>query len=457
MLDIKFIRENADKVKKAILDKRIDLNLEELLDLDQKRRTLLTEVEGLQAAKNKFSKEMPKFSAEEKKVKLLEMKEIGQKENEINARLKDAEAQYDKLMAIVPNIPSPETPIGPDSSGNIPWSYWSLALGKVDPADKEKVAQVPAKFDFEIKDHITLGKNLNLIDVETGVKTSGFRGYYLKNEAVLMQYGLIQIALKKMQAKGFQLMIPPVLVRDFALFGSGHFPFGKQEIYQVEESKTLTVPTPTSENVFLKAAEEPTYLAGTSEPALLAYCAGKTYEEKDLPIKLCGVSSCYRSEVGSYGKDARGLYRVHEFMKVEQVVLCKADITEGDNWLEGMREIAQEMLVDLKLPHRVLNICTGDMGAGKYKMYDIETWMPSRKDFGETHSDSNLTDWQARRLNIKYKTADGKLKFVYTLNNTVIASPRILIAILENYQQKDGSVLVPEVLRPFVGKDIIKN
>ena len=181
-----------------------------------------------------------------------------------------------------------------------------------------------------------------------------------------------------------------------------------------------------------------------------------TLEEKDLPIKISGVSSCYRSEIGSYGKDTKGLYRVHEIMKVEQVVLCKADIIEGDKWLEAMREVAESMLQDLKLPYRVLNICTGDMGAGKYKMYDIETWMPSRKDFGETHSDSNLTDWQARRLNIKYKTADGKTKHVYTLNNTVIASPRILIAILENYQQKDGSIIVPEVLRPYVGKDIIK-
>jgi seryl-tRNA synthetase len=345
-------------------------------------------------------------------------------------------------MYLVPNIPSPETPIGKDSSENVPWSYWAPTLGNVDPKDTEKIGQIPTRFDFDIKDHITLGKDLDLIDTEAGVKTAGFRGYYLKNEAVLLQYGLIWHALKKMQQKEFTLMVPPVLIRDFALYGSGHFPFGREEIYKIANSDDKN--------------SDQIYLAGTSEPSLIAYYSDKILEEKDLPIKVCGVSSCFRSEIGSYGKDTRGIYRIHEFMKVEQVVICKADIIESDKWLEALREIAQEMLMDLKLPHRVLNICTGDMGAGKYKMYDIETWMPSRNDFGETHSDSNLTDWQSRRLNIRYKDKDGKIKHAYMLNNTVIASPRILIAILENYQQKDGSIVIPEILRPYVGKDVIK-
>ena len=446
MLDIKFIRDNADKVKKAITDKRINLNLEELLDLDTKRRDLLTQMESLQATKNQFSKEFPKLGAEEKKVKLLEMKEVDIKTAALKIQVDEVITAYEGLMYLVPNIPSPETPIGEDSTKNVPWRYWNTALGIVDPTkDPEKVKDIPNKFDFEIRDHTTLGKELNLIDTEAGVKTSGFRGYYLKNEAVLMQYGLIWLALKKMQEKGFELMIPPILDREFAFYGSGHFPFGKADQYQVmtQEDKD-------------KGTSEPLYLAGTSEPSLLAYFADKTLNEKDLPIKVCGVSSCFRGEIGSYGKDTRGIYRVHEFTKVEQVVLCKADVIEGDNWLEAMREIAESLLQDLKLPYRVLNICTGDMGAGKYKMYDIETWMPSRQDFGETHSDSNLGDWQARRLNIKYKAVDGKMKHVYTLNNTVVASPRILIAILENYQQKDGSIIVPEALRPYVGKDLIK-
>jgi seryl-tRNA synthetase len=446
MLDIKFIRENADKVKEAIKNKRINLDLERLLDLDFQRRDLLTEMESLAATKNQFSKEIPKLSPEEKKVKLLEMKEVDSKNDELKARSKGVFEEYALLMYLVPNIPSVETPIGPDESGNIPWRYWSPLTGVVDPGkDPERVKEIPTKFDFEIKDHVTLGKNLNLIDTEAGTKTSGFRGYYLKNEAVLIQYGLIWHALKKMQEKGFNLMIPPILDREFAFYGSGHFPFGKGDQYQV-----ITDEDKKKENA------EPLYLAGTSEPSLLAYYSDKTLEEKDLPIKVCGISPCFRGEIGSYGKDTKGIYRVHEFMKVEQVVLCKADILESEKWLEDMREIAESMLQDLKLPYRVLNICTGDMGAGKYKMYDIETWMPSRNSFGETHSDSNLTDWQARRLNIKYKAADGKTKYVYSLNNTVAAFPRLIIPILENYQQNDGSIVVPEVLRPYIGKDVIK-
>jgi len=446
MLDIKFIRDNADKVRKAITDKRIDLDLDQLLDSDAKRRDLLTELEGLQAAKNQASKEIPALNASDKKAKLLEMKEVDLRTTELKKQVEQVVEDYNRLMYLVPNIPSPETPIGPDASSNVPWRYWNPKLGVIDPAkDADKVKDIPTVFDFEIKDHMVLGKELDLIDTEAGVKTSGFRGYYLKNEAVLLQYGLVWHALQKMREKGFTLMLPPVLVREFAFYGSGHFPFGKADQYRAATEDELG-----------KGDSDPVYLAGTSEPSLLAYYADKVLEEKDLPVKVCGVSSCFRGEIGSYGKDTKGIYRVHEFTKVEQVVLCKADIIESDKWLEDMRDIAEGMLQDLKLPYRVLNIATGDMGAGKYKMYDIETWMPSRKDYGETHSDSNLTDWQTRRLNIKYKAADGKTKHAYALNNTVIASPRILIAILENYQNKDGSVTVPEVLRPYVGKDVIK-
>ncbi len=456
MLDIKFIRENADAVEKAITDKRIDLDLDQLLELDGQRRTLMTEMESLQATKNSVSKEIPKLSPEDKKVKLLEMKEVDEKATEIKAKLKEVEPQFEELMYKVPNIPSPETPVGPDSSGNVAWRYWSPKIGEIDSKDLQRAVEIPTHFDFPIKDHMALGESLDLIDTEAGVKTAGFRGYYLKNEAVLMQQGLIWHALKKMQQKGFNLMIPPTIIKSFALYGSGHFPFGQGEVYQVDDKDFGRKIDPSERSAEGLGISEPKYLAGTSEPSLLAYYADKIFEEKDLPIKICGVSSCYRSEIGSYGKDSKGLYRVHEFTKVEQVVLCKADIAEGDNWLESLRQIAEEMLQDLKLPYRVLNICTGDMGAGKYKMYDVETWMPSRGEFGETHSDSNLTDWQARRLNIRYRDHEGKIKHVFTLNNTVIASPRILIAILENYQQQDGSVVVPEILRQYVGKDIIK-
>jgi seryl-tRNA synthetase len=249
-----------------------------------------------------------------------------------------------------------------------------------------------------------------------------------------------------MTQKGFTPMIPPTILKEFALIGSGHFPFFKEEVYQIVSSKEI-----------LKEEDgEAIYLAGTSEPSLLAYFSNKILNENDLPIKICGFSQCYRSEVGSYGKDVKGLYRLHEFMKVEQVVLCKNSIKESDKWLEEMKNISCEILKELELPFRVIQICSGDMGAGKYKMYDIETWMPSYNCYRETHSDSNLTDWQSRRLNIKYKDKNGEKKFVYCLNNTVIASPRILIAILENFQQKDGSIRVPKVLQKYIGIDVIK-
>ncbi len=445
MLDIKFIRDNSDKVKQAILDKAVDLDLDQLLDLDAKRRTLLAEVEELQSTKNAVSKELPSLSEEDKKAKLLEMKEVDSRQTELKESLRKLDAEFGGLMLLVPNIPSPETPVGKDDSENVPWSYWSPELGHIDPKDTEKVAAVPTKLGFEPKDHIALGTELGLIDLERGTEVSGFRGYFLKNEAVLIQYGLFAYAMNKLVAKGFTIMHTPTIVREFALIGAGMFPTGKAEVYQVANAANME-----------SDEKEKQYLAGTSEPSLISYYANQILDESQLPIQVCGISPCYRSEVGSYGKDTKGLYRVKEFMKVEQVVICKADVNEGDKWLEALREISEEILQDLKLPYRVLNICTGDMGAGKYKMYDIETWMPGRGGYGETHSDSNLTDWQARRLDIRYRTSDGTIKHAFTLNNTAVASPRILIPILENYQQADGSVKVPEILRPYVGKDVIK-
>lgn len=444
MLDIKYIRDNAEALKKAITDKRVDLDLDALLELDEQRRTLLQETESFQATKKAFSKEIASLNEEDRATKLLEMQEIDKHHTEATDKLRKVEAEYDNLMYLVPNIPSPETPIGKDDSENVPWSYWSPELGKVDPTDTDKVKQVEPVFNFDVKDHMTLGKELDLIDTDRGTEVSGFRGYFLKNELVLMHQGLMWYAMEKLRSKGFTIMQTPTLVREFALIGSGHFPGGKAEVYQVGNAANLE-----SED------KEKQFLAGTSEPSLIGYYADQILEESQLPIQVSGISACYRSEVGSYGKDTKGLYRVKEFLKVEQVVICKADMTEGENWHEKLREISEEILQELKLPYRVLNICTGDMGAGKYKMYDIETWMPGRGSYGETHSDSNLTDWQARRLNIRYKDSEGKIKHAFTLNNTAVASPRLLIPILENYQQADGSVKVPEVLQKYVGTDVI--
>ncbi|MCX6763848.1 MAG: serine--tRNA ligase [Candidatus Moranbacteria bacterium] len=431
MLDIKFIIENKKAVKEAIKNKGIGLDLDAFLEVYAERNKLLLEIEKLKAEKNKLNDEISAVA--DKASLIVRGKEIKEKLLELEPKFKEVNIEFENLMAQIPNVYSPETPIGESAADN---------------KEIAKAGKIP-KFSFPIKNHIELGESLNIIDIEKGVKTSGFRGYYLKNEAVWLQMALIQHALHKMQEKGFNLMITPTIVRDFALFGSGHFPFGKDEVYELKN------PGKDESGQELK---EKFYLAGTSEPSLLAYFANQTLKEEELPKKVCGFSNCYRSEAGSYGKDTRGLYRMHEFMKVEQIVICRNNKEEAHKWFEDMREIAEEMLKDLQLPYRVIQICTADMGAGKYEMYDLETWMPSRHAYGETHSDSNMTDWQARRLGIKYKDKDGQVNFAYTLNNTVIASPRILIAILENYQKADGSVEIPKILRQYMpkGMDIIK-
>ena len=420
MLDIKFIRENKEIVKKAVKDKGLGLDLEKLLKLDEERRKLITETDELNKQRKELAKERDKEKGKALKEKL----------QTLETKLRGVEEQYNELMLSVPNIPSPETPVG-DAGANKEIYKWG---------------EIP-KFDFKPKSHIELGEALDLIDLERGVKASGFRGYYLKNEAVLMQMAVLWHTLRKLIAKGFTPMIPPTLLREFALVGSGHFPFGREEIYQIGNPHSLEQKGDEDKNKV--------FLAGTSEPAVLAYYAGEVLEEKNLPVKICAVSPAYRSEVGSYGKDTKGVYRIHEFMKVEQVVLCQNNIEESKKWLSELENISKEILEELELPYRVIVNATGDQGAGKYEMHDIETWMPSREGYGETHSDSALTDWQARRLNIRYRTKAGKFEYVHTLNNTAIASPRILIAILENYQQPDGSVKIPKVLQEYVGKKII--
>ena len=419
MLDIKFIRENADLMKEVVKNKAVNLDIDKFLDLDKKRRDLIQESEEVKSRQKKLGKEERDEAINLKK-----------KFHILNKKLQDIQKEYEKLMLLVPNVYSEDTPIGFDDSDNKEVYRWG---------------NIP-EFDFPIKDHIQLGKDLDLIDAEKGVKTSGFRGYYLKNEAALLHFALMQFALDKLKNKGFVFMVPPTILREFALVGSGHFPEAENEIYQIANPSRLADG---------KENKEKFFLAGTSEPSVLAYYADTVIDEKNLPIKLVGFSQCYRSEAGSYGKDTKGLYRVHEFLKIEQVVLCDADLEKSHKLFDEIGENAKEILQELKLPYRVVQVCTGDMGAGKYEMQDIETWMPSRKNYGETHSNSALTDWQARRMNIKYKTKKGEKKFVYTLNNTMITSPRILIAILENYQQKDGSILVPKVLQKYLGFNII--
>lgn len=432
MLDIKFIRENKKQIKKAVKNKNLNVDIDKLLALDEERKGLLVKIDELRAKRNELAKAGKKPS----KKQIEQGKKIKEKISNLEIKYKKIDNEYTEIMIKVPTIPSEDTPIGKDENDNVEIFKW-----------KEQT-----KFDFKPKSYIELAKNLDLIDFERGAKVAGYRGYYVKNEAVMLQMGLMMFALEKLIQKGFTPIIPPTLVREFALFGSGYFEGKKynsetDEIYKIANDEKLSDGTIKKEDKFL---------IGTAEPSLLAYHANEILNEKDLPLKLCGFSQCYRSEIGSYGKDTKGIYRVHEFMKVEQVCICPADIKLSDKIHQEMIEISKELHQDLGLPYRVLQICTGDMSAGKYKMFDLEAWMPSRNSYGETGSASNFLDWQSRRLNVKYKNEKGDKKYVYMLNNTALPTVRPLIAILENYQQKDGSIIVPEILKKWVGKDIIK-
>jgi seryl-tRNA synthetase len=428
MLDIKYIRENAEGIKEAARLKNIKVDIDRLLLLDEKRRGLQTKADETRARRNELAQAGKKGKPSPEQIE--EGKNIKAEIANIEGELAATEEEYLALMAKVPTIPSPDTPIGKDDSENVEIYRWGEAT----------------KFDFEPKDHMQIGRELDLIDIERGTKVAGFRGYYLKNEAATLQLALMMYALAKLIGKGFTPMITPTLVREFALFGSGYFSGkeydpAKDEIYKIANEEIESDG---------KANKEHKFLIGTAEPSLLAYHAGEVLEEKNLPLKICGFSPCYRSEIGSYGKDTQGIYRVHEFMKVEQVCIAPADIGLADKLHLEMLGISKEIHEELGLPYRVLQICTGDMSAGKYKMFDMEAWIPSRQGYGETCSASNFLDWQSRRLNVKYRTRDNERKYVYMLNNTAIASARTIIAILENFQEADGSVVIPEVLRQYM-------
>jgi len=429
MLDIKFIKENASQIKKTAQDKKINIDIDHLLSVNENRVKLISEIQKIKTKQNKLSKVKPDPETLEKlrkfKSEIVTLKE----------KLNSVEEEYLDLMVKVPTIPSTDVPFGKDDSENIEIYRWGE----------------PTKFDFEPKSHIELAENLDLIDFTRGSKVAGYRGYYVKNEAVMLQMGLMMYALDKLIKKGFTPVIPPTLVKEFVLFGSGYFSSRKynpkvDEVYKIENDE--------EKNPDGTISKESKFLVGTAEPSILAYYSDETLEEKDLPMKICGFSQCYRSEIGSYGKNTKGIYRVHEFMKIEQVGITHANTEEAEKIHQELRNVAKEIHEDLGIPYRELIICTGDLSAGKYKQYDIEAWIPSMNSYGETGSASNFLDWQSRRLNVKYRDKDAT-NYVYMLNSTAIPSPRMLIAIIENYQQKDGTILVPKVLRQYVGKEII--
>ena len=446
MLDIKFIRENAEVLRDAAAKKNLDPNLiDELLAVDEKRRVLIQKLEGIRAAqkKTKDREEGTRLKEEFKKISA-------------DGDFDGIERKFNDLMVRVPNIISPDTPVGKSEDENREVFRWvppesGLIASPDGKLDNSK------KFDFEPNTHIELGTSLDILDFEKGAKVGGFRGYYLKNDGVLLAMGIMMYAIQKMVEKGYAPMIPPTLVKEFPLFGTGYF---KGTEYDPAVDEIYQVATPGKE-ANGEATKEKKFLVGTAEPSLLAYYADEILKAEQLPIKISGYSQCYRSEIGSYSKDVKGLYRVHEFMKVEQVVIAEASIEATTKLQDEMVAISGEMHEELGLPYRRLAICTGDLGVGKYRQFDTEAWLPGMDRWAETGSASNFLDWQSRRLNIKYIDDGrsggkaGEKKFVYMLNNTALPSPRIFIAILENYQTKDGKVEVPEVLQKYVGKKVI--
>ena len=440
MLDIQFIRDHPEKVKKAIIDKQLPprVNVEvvdRILELDKKRRDLILQSEAIRRDRNELAERL-KTSRTQKDIDA--GRELKQKLAEIEPELKRTENSLDEIMLMVPGIPADDVPIGKDEKDNVVARTW----GKL------------PKFGFEPKDHIELGESLDILDVNRGTKVAGFRGYFLKNKGALMQLGLMRYGFDKLMAKGFTPMIPPVLDLPRSFTNTGHFPWGQVDVYKTFDDRE-------EQNI--------RHLAGTAEVPLASYHQDEVLSESELPKKYAGFSSCFRREIGSYGKDTRGIYRVHEFMKIEQVVLDVNDVDKSRQWLEDLTAISEEILQELGLPYRVLLMCTGEMGEPQFRKYDIETWMPARQTssgqsgkpslgaYGETHSASVMLDFQSRRANIRYRAKDGSVKFVHMLNNTMIASPRILIALWENHQQKDGSITIPKALVPYLGFESITN
>ncbi len=422
MIDIRLLRTSPELFKKACADKRCIDKVDDILALDGELKDLRKELQDIATEKNAAGKMIAKLKdPEEKKASIERMNSLKVREKELGDKITELEPELETMLLRTPQPASPETPVGPDESGNV---------------EVRKCGTV-REFDFTPKDHIELGMNLGIVDIERGVKLAGSRNYVLKGAGCLLHRAVLALAHDTMVAKGFDPLTVPVLTREETFLGTGWFPEGKDQVYQVPEDEL--------------------FLVGTAEVPATSLHSGEILDGEELPMKFVAQSLCFRREAGSAGKDTAGLYRIHQFEKVEQVILCKNEAEESEKWLQQIVANSEDVLKKLELPYRVLEICTGDMGMAKYRMYDIETWMPSRDAYCETHSASNLHEFQARRLNLRYRDADGNINFCHTLNNTVVASPRILIAIMELYQNADGSITVPEALKPYMcGIEVIK-
>lgn len=415
MLDLKFIRENVATVRAGWAKKHAAINLDEILSLDEQKRTLQQKFESLQAEQNAAAKNLPKLTGADKEKSLAAMKQLKEDIKKIEPELKTATEKLNELLSYAPNIPLESVPEGKDDTEN-----------QVIKTHGDKTA-----FDFTPRDHVEIGKILDCIEIEKAVEMSGARFYYLKNDAVLLEFALVQFILHKLAKKGFTPVVPPVLVKESAMWSTGFFPADRQQIYHVN------------------AEEDDLYLVGTAEVPLTMLHANEILNAEKLPQRYVGFSTCFRREAGTYGKDMHGILRVHQFDKIEMYSFCHPDKSEAEH--EVIRETEEKILQDLGIPYQVVLICGGDLGAPAAKKYDLEGWIPSQNKYRELTSCSNCTDFQARRSKIRFK--DGKeSRLIHTLNGTACAIGRTLIAILENYQQKDGSVIVPKVLQSLMGK-----
>lgn len=416
MLDIRLIRENADIVKAGALKKHVEVDIDRLLAVDDDRKRLRQNIDVKKAEQNRRSAEVQRATGDEREKLLEAMRQLKTGMSEEEERLKSVMEEWQRLMLQVPNIPDMSVPEGDSDADNVEVKKWGE----------------PTAFTFEPKNHVDLMTNLGMIDLERGTKVSGFRGYFLKGDGVLLTNAVWQLAMKFFLAKGLDPMIVPSLVRRETFLGTGYLPQGEEDLYKTQDGD---------------------FLAGTAEVATMGYYMDEVIDMEKLPVKFLAFSPCFRREAGAHGKDVRGLIRVHEFFKWEQVVLCKAEHDESVRMHEWLNRNTEEFIELLNIPYHTVMNCGGDLGLGQVKKYDIELWVPGEKTYREISSASYFHDFQTRRLNIRYRDSEGSMRFPHSLNSTAIPTPRILVSIVENYQQEDGTIRVPEALVPYVGKE----
>jgi len=439
MIDIKILRESPELVKNSIKNKGIkNFDFDKLVLLDKQRLSLLREVEDLRSKRNSLSDEISKATSEERTKLLTQATEIKENLRIIELKQNEIEKEFMDLFLQVPNILSENMPVGFSESENVILRAWSKKSGIVENISLEDVSFIDRK-EIAYLDHLDLGKKHDMIDVEKSAEVSGSRFCYLKNEAVLLQDAISFLIKKKLQLKGFMPIIPPILVKEKALYGTSHFPEGIDQVYKIE-------------NKNIEEGQD-LYLVGSSEPTNFAYFSNTTHEEKDLPKKFYAQTPCFRSEVGSWGRDVRGIKRVHQFDKLEMNAIATPETSESV--FNEFLEINEWLLQSLELPYRVVVKCTGDSGYNAtHFQYDLEVYRNATNEWMEVMTNTNTTDFQARRLNIKYKTSEGT-KFAYTLNDTGVAFGRIILALIEHHQDAQGNIVIPEALRDYLGREKI--